>query len=353
MSKTYLVGGAVRDMLMGKVPKDQDWVIVGATVEEMDGMGLERVGAHFPVYLKENGEELAMARTERSTGDGYNDFVVDFNPEVTLVEDLFRRDFTINSIAYDIDEYAFIDPYGGIRDIMKQQIRMTNINAFRDDPLRVFRGIRFACRYGFTVEEDTLKEMEHMVKSGALSNIARERMFVELCKIHEDGKFDEFYDFIRESDMLEAFGFTEYYGGHTTPEADLAYFLCTVCETRQDFANLDKVYKIPNEFKTFADVWFFEGSEFELIKKCRGEQDTPMIHIALKLGMVDKGQVKAYRSVTSDIFPDHTGKELGALIAFERNRRIDELRLKRIAYQNLDYRWCSWDTAVKKVDYED
>ncbi|QAY01160.1 putative tRNA nucleotidyltransferase [Aeromonas phage Aswh_1] len=351
MSKVYLVGGAVRDSILGREVHDRDWVIVGSTVEEMDSCGYEKVGEHFPVYLLHNGEELAMARTEISTGSGYNDFEVAFGPDVTIIEDLYRRDFTINAIAYDDETKSYIDPYGGIKDLINKKIRMVNVNAFRDDPLRVFRGIRFACRYEFEIEDDTMKEIETMVKSGALSNLPRERMFKELCKIHDDGTFNQFYNFIRDCDMLEAFGFTEYYGGNSTYNATLPYFLCTVCETRDDFKNLDKVYKIPNEFKMFADVWFFEGSEFELIKKCRGDQDTPMLKVALELGMVDAEQVKAYRSVTSETFPEVTGKDLGRLIMFERERRIDQLYKDRVAYQDLKYGWVSWETAVREVKF--
>ncbi|APU01757.1 tRNA nucleotidyltransferase [Aeromonas phage 65.2] len=353
--KTYLVGGAVRDKILGRECKDMDWVIVGETVENMDKKGYQRVGEHFPVYLLPNGDELAMARTERSTGDGYNDFVVDFNPTVTIQEDLYRRDFTINAIAYDDETGSYIDPYGGICDIVSKKIRMVNPNAFRDDPLRVFRAIRFACRYGFEIEIDTHNAIVSMVKDGKLKNLPRERMFLELTKIHEDGKMNEFYGFIRDNDIMEEFGFSEFTLG-CDYDVSLQYFLCTLQATRKDFEDLDKIYKIPNEFKVFADVWYFDGPEPAILTKCRAEQEpnTPMLDIALDLGMVDVEQVKAYRSVTAKDFPELTGKELGDMIRQEREKQVLGLYLQRLTYHKEANRcgWKSWDQSVREVKYE-
>lgn len=352
--KMYLVGGAVRDCILRRPSHDNDWVVVGYTVEEMDSKGWDKVGAHFPVYLNERNEEVAMARTEVSTGDGYNDFKVDFNPNVTIEEDLYRRDFTINAIAYDENTKSYIDPYGGIRDLVGKTIRMVNPMAFRDDPLRVVRAIRFAIRYGFEIEMETYNEIIKMVRSGKLSHIPRERMFLELTKIYDDGKFNEFYDFIREDDIMEAFGFSEYNSGCDVYGASLQYHLCTLCETRSDFEDLDKIYKIPNEFKTFADVWYHKGTPFEILMSCRAEQDTPMLAIALELGMVDEEQVKAYRSVSSKDFPGITGKALGACIKTARAGRVDGLYQKRLEAhkQRNRYDGCSWARTVKEVGYE-
>ena len=154
--KVYRVGGFVRDTLMGEPPKDQDFVVVGSTPDEMVSEGFKLVGASFPVFLHpETGDEYALARREVSTGPGYRDFSVEFGPDVTLEEDLQRRDFTINSIAMDEDGNLF-DPYGGQADIENKLLRMTHQNTFQEDPVRVFRLARFVSRFGFQVEQETL-----------------------------------------------------------------------------------------------------------------------------------------------------------------------------------------------------
>ena len=140
--KTYLVGGAVRDRLLGLDHGDRDFVVVGETQASMEAAGFKAVGRDFPVFLHpETGEEYALARTERKSGRGYRGFVVDADPAVTLEEDLQRRDFTINAIAED-EEGHLIDPYGGVRDIEARVLRHVS-PAFGEDPLRVLRAARF------------------------------------------------------------------------------------------------------------------------------------------------------------------------------------------------------------------
>ena len=154
----YLVGGAVRDKLLNRPSKDRDWVVVGATPEQMKAAGYQQVGADFPVFLHPSSkEEYALARTERKSGRGYTGFEVSASPEVTLTEDLQRRDLTINAIAED-PEGQIIDPFQGQRDLNQRLLRHVS-PAFAEDPLRVLRTARFAARYqnlGFVIADETL-----------------------------------------------------------------------------------------------------------------------------------------------------------------------------------------------------
>jgi hypothetical protein len=180
--KIYLTGGAVRDMVMGIVPKDRDYVVVGATAEDMLAQGFQQVGAGFPVFLHpETGDEYALARQERKTGVGYNGFETRFDPTITLEDDLYRRDLTINAMAVDItdDTYKLIDPHGGQHDIAQRVLRHTSV-AFAEDPVRVLRTARFAARYGFTVANDTLELMRQVAPE--LAYVPRERIWAEIEK---------------------------------------------------------------------------------------------------------------------------------------------------------------------------
>jgi len=184
--KTYLVGGAVRDRLLGLNHGDRDYVVVGETQASMEAAGFKAVGRDFPVFLHpQTGEEYALARTERKSGRGYRGFVVDADPSVTLEEDLQRRDFTINAIAQDIhaDEGgALIDPFGGTRDLEARVLRHVS-PAFAEDPLRVLRAARFMARFaglGFHVAPETMQLMREMVASGELAELTPERVWQEL-----------------------------------------------------------------------------------------------------------------------------------------------------------------------------
>ena len=180
----YLVGGAVRDMLLGLRPGDMDFVVVGETPEAMLARGFKPVGRDFPVFLHpQTGEEYALARTERKSGRGYRGFVVDADPAVTLEEDLGRRDFTINAIAQD-DHGNLVDPHGGQRDVSARVLRHVG-DAFVEDPLRVLRAARFMARFaslGFTIAPETLQLMRMIVDSGELADLVPERVWQELSR---------------------------------------------------------------------------------------------------------------------------------------------------------------------------
>ena len=180
--KIYLVGGAVRDTLLDLSGSDRDWVVVGATIDEMLTQGFKPVGKDFPVFLHpKTGEEYALARTERKSGIGYKGFTVYAAADVTLEEDLQRRDLTINAIAMD-DQKQIIDPWGGQRDLQLKRLRHVS-PAFSEDPLRVLRVARFAARFaplGFVIADETQALMHAMVAAGELEHLIAERIWREI-----------------------------------------------------------------------------------------------------------------------------------------------------------------------------
>jgi len=200
----YLVGGAVRDELLGLPHQEKDWVITGSTPDELLARGFRQVGASFPVFLHpDTGEEYALARTERKQGHGYHGFSVDFNPGVTLEEDLARRDLTINAMARDKNG-VLIDPFCGQRDLERRELRHVS-PAFCEDPLRVLRVARFAARFanlGFRVHESTLELMRGMAASGELGHLVPERVWAEFSKALTASKPGEFIEVLRACDAL-------------------------------------------------------------------------------------------------------------------------------------------------------
>ena len=183
--RRYLVGGSVRDRLLGIEGGDRDWVVVGATPEQMLADGFQPVGKDFPVFLHPHSkEEHALARTERKTAPGYTGFVVHAEPSVTLEQDLERRDFTINAIAQD-EQGALVDPFGGARDVEARVLRHVS-PAFAEDPVRILRGARFLARFaplGFTIAPETLALMRAMVEAGEVDHLVPERVWQELCRL--------------------------------------------------------------------------------------------------------------------------------------------------------------------------
>lgn len=182
--KKYLVGGAVRDLILNQPVIDQDWVIVGAKAQDLLNLGFNQVGKDFPVFLHpETKEEYALARTERKSGKGYTGFVFDFNENITLEQDLERRDLTINAIAMD-ENNQFIDPFNGIADINQRVLRHIS-PAFAEDPLRVLRVARFAARFhhlGFTIAPETMQLMQSIVEQGEIETLTAERVWLETEK---------------------------------------------------------------------------------------------------------------------------------------------------------------------------
>jgi tRNA nucleotidyltransferase (CCA-adding enzyme) len=179
--KAYVVGGAVRDELLGLAVQDKDYVVVGATPEAMAAAGFKPVGKDFPVFLHpKTHEEYALARTERKSGRGYKGFTVYAAPDVTLEQDLARRDLTINAIA-KADDGTLIDPFHGQKDVKEGVLRHVS-EAFAEDPVRILRIARFAARFGFRVADETLALMKTMVASGETDHLVPERVWQEFAK---------------------------------------------------------------------------------------------------------------------------------------------------------------------------
>lgn len=203
---TYLVGGAVRDALLGYPVEENDWVVVGARPEDLLAQGYQQVGKDFPVFLHpETREEYALARMERKRGHGHTGFAVDYNPSVSLEEDLLRRDLTVNAMARD-DDGTIIDPYDGQADLEQRVLRHVS-DAFAEDPLRVLRTARFAARYAhleFSVATETLALMADIVAQGELTHLSPERVWQELDKALGERNPEVFIQVLRDCGALQA-----------------------------------------------------------------------------------------------------------------------------------------------------
>ncbi|MCQ4286862.1 multifunctional CCA addition/repair protein [Pseudomonas stutzeri] len=201
----YKVGGAVRDRLLGRPVTEVDWVVVGSSAEEMQAKGFRPVGADFPVFLHPaTGEEYALARTERKSGRGYGGFIFYTSPDVTLEEDLNRRDLTINAMAED-EHGQLIDPYGGQSDLSARQLRHVS-SAFAEDPLRVLRVARFAARYadlGFSVAAETQALMRQLAESGELQALTPERSWKEISRALMEPRPDVFVQVLHDCGALQ------------------------------------------------------------------------------------------------------------------------------------------------------
>jgi len=200
----YLVGGAVRDEMLGLPVQERDWCVVGATREDMLALGYRQVGKDFPVFLHpETNEEYALARTERKTGPGYHGFEFDTSTAVTLEDDLSRRDLTINAMARDSDG-RLVDPYGGADDLEGRHLRHVSA-AFREDPVRILRAARFAARFaplGFAVAEETVELMRQMVSAGEADALVGDRVWKETEKALLENQPRAFFEVLRECGAL-------------------------------------------------------------------------------------------------------------------------------------------------------
>lgn len=210
--KIYQVGGAIRDKLLGLPVTDRDWVVVGSTPAQMESLGYKPVGKDFPVFLHpQTHEEYALARTERKSGVGYKGFVFNATPEVTLEQDLARRDITINAIAED-ESGNIIDPFNGRKDLQDKVLRHVS-PAFEEDPLRILRVARFAARFSFTIAEDTLRLMTRLSNSGEMETLVPERVWAEMETALGTDYPARFFEVLRECGALK----------HILPEIEALY----------------------------------------------------------------------------------------------------------------------------------
>ena len=201
VSNIYLVGGAVRDAVLGLKVVDRDWVVVGSSPAQMEQLGYVAVGKDFPVFInKETGEEYALARTERKVAKGYQGFQFNASPEITLEQDLERRDLTINAIAQNADG-DLIDPFNGLDDIENKILRHVS-DAFIEDPVRVLRVARFAARFNFTIAPETFALMKTMVNNGEVDALVAERVWTEMNKALATDTPQIFFQVLRDCGAL-------------------------------------------------------------------------------------------------------------------------------------------------------
>lgn len=276
----FLVGGAVRDKLLNYPVKEHDWVVVGATPEEMMAAGFRPVGKDFPVFLHpDSGEEYALARTERKSGHGYHGFVCHSSPDVTLEDDLGRRDLTINAMA-EASDGTLVDPYGGRDDLERRLLRHVS-PAFGEDPLRILRVARFAARYhhlGFRVADETLALMRTMTASGEVNHLVPERVWKETERALGEREPAQYFATLRAAGALGPL-FPEFAQVSNDGWANLGRAAANGCDTVQRFAVLTaelapasidalcRRLKLPNSYRELASL------VAELLMEARGATD--------------------------------------------------------------------------------
>ena len=256
--KVYLVGGAVRDSLLGLPVHDKDWVVVGATPRQMLDAGYKPIGKDFPVFLHpQTHEEVALARTERKTGKGYQGFAFYTEPTVTLEEDLARRDLTINAIAQD-ENGELIDPYHGQQDLQNKVLRHVT-SAFAEDPVRILRVGRFAARYpDFTVAPETMALMQEMVSNGEVDALVAERVWQELSKGLLEKKPSRMFEVLQACGVLT----------RILPEVALnEAFLVMVDRAVSSKYRTDAGFQLSISFSLLA--YAIKGTEEDLLKFCQ------------------------------------------------------------------------------------
>lgn len=301
--KKYIVGGFTRDKLLGLKPKDKDYVLVGAKQRDIDyltSQGYKQVGADFPVYLSPQGDEYALARVERKTGDGYKGFTVD-TEGVTLEQDLFRRDLTINAIAYDPVFQKHIDPYGGKNDLQSKVLRHVSPH-FAEDPLRILRLARFAARYSdFTIHCSTDELVRDMIKNGDIDHLTPERVYIEFEKALSEKNPSIFFTHLRNWGALnrllpglEAFSKTDgemldkisqFSTGAYTNDFQWSYLLSLSTDTVTKEYTIGQL-KLPARAVKFYKFVTTNGDEVKLFRKNTPEQ---MVEMLTRLNIHNNG----------------------------------------------------------------
>ena len=313
----YLVGGAVRDQLLNLPVKDRDWVIVGATPQTLIDLGYQQVGKDFPVFLHpQSKEEYALARTERKSGQGYTGFICDFSAEITLEQDLIRRDLTINAMAQDLQGNLY-DPYHGADDLRQRILRHVS-PAFVEDPLRVLRVARFAARYhhlGFTIAPETLQLMQTLTEQGELQHLTAERVWAETEKALNEKNPEIYFETLRQVGALAVL-----------------------------FPELDALYGVPNPAKYHPEIDSFVHTMMVLQQATLLSEQVDCHKSAVRFAAIchDLGKARTPKSN----WPHHHGHEkLG--ITPTRNL-CNRLKVPSY-YQQLAELTCEYHTHIHKI----
>lgn len=362
--KVYVVGGAVRDTLLGLTSSDKDWVVVGATVNDMLSAGFTPVGADFPVFLHpDTHEEYALARTERKSGHGYKGFTFHADPSVTLEEDLARRDFTVNAMAMNA-QGELIDPYGGLADLQSKLMRHVS-PAFVEDPLRVLRLARFLARFlEFSVADETFELCCRLRDSGELKHLVAERVFAELNKGMGEEKPSRMIKLLTKLNAwLELggepalkFASVEDAASKTVDRLNCAFdrwvYQLSNLGAKETIVDLSNRWRIPKEIQQ-ASVVFVELNDFlsldepdatalgrvlervdlyrrperlgdvgRIFRQSKGERaQFPVIHLAVE--QVQSGQYKTW--ISKAIESAQTGASVAEVVANAKTKWVEHL----------------------------
>ncbi|KNE85782.1 multifunctional CCA addition/repair protein [Aggregatibacter aphrophilus] len=313
----YLVGGAVRDQLLNLPVQDRDWVIVGATPQALLSLGYQQVGKDFPVFLHpQSKEEYALARTERKSGQGYTGFICDFSADITLEQDLIRRDLTINAMAQDLQGNLY-DPYHGADDL-KQRILRHVSPAFVEDPLRVLRVARFAARYhhlGFTIEPETLQLMQTLTEQGELQHLTAERVWAETEKSLNEKNPEIYFETLRQIGALAVL-----------------------------FPELDALYGVPNPAKFHPEIDSFVHAMMVLQQATLLSEQVDCHKSAVRFAAIchDLGKAKTPKSN----WPHHHGHEK---LGMTPTRNLCKRLKVPSYYQQLAELTCEYHTHIHKI----
>ena len=316
--KVYLVGGAVRDQLLGLPVKDRDWIVVGADPATLLSLGYQQVGKDFPVFLNpKTKEEYALARTERKSSAGYTGFICDFSPTITLEQDLIRRDLTINAMAQSEDG-EIIDPYGGKQDLENRILRHIS-PAFSEDPLRVLRVARFAARYhslGFKIAPETLSLMSGLALLGELQNLTAERVWLETEKALNEKNPEIYFETLHKTGALRVL-----------------------------FPEIDALYGVPNPIKHHPEVDSFIHTMLVLKQAVNLTENNPILNkSAVRFAAICHDLGKAL--TPQNILPHHYGHEQAGI---KPTRSLCK-RLKVPSYfQELAELTCEFHTHIHKA----
>jgi len=356
----YLVGGAVRDELLNREIKERDFVVVGGTPEQMLKLGYRQVGKDFPVFLHpKTHEEYALARVERKVKRGYTGFEFDTSPNVTLEEDLIRRDLTINAIAKKNDEY--VDPYHGREDIKNKLLRHVS-NAFIEDPVRVLRVARFAARFkelGFTVAPETNELMRQMVKSGEIDALVAERVWKELEKALSEKNPEQFFEVLENCGALAVLFPAIKISGPGMLALQRAVELTTDPQIRfaallhglsiVDIEKIAELYRVPSDYRELAlliakhlDQYTHIKNETSVVKffreldAFRREPRVQKFMLAARAITLNEEAPEIFNSYFSaaktvdvkKIAAEFKGKEIADQLDLAREQEIDKVRRK-------------------------